>query len=98
MLDKNCYFYSQTEQKECGMFIFRLFFRSKFQSVFLVACVAGVSVRFRSKERGARPRETENPLPWSLFVPKKPNRETLATQAIFLVKIFRRHGLNQSAT
>ena len=42
-----------------------------------LACVASVSVRFRSKERGTR---VKNPVSRSFFAPKL-NRETLATQA-----------------
>ena len=50
------------------------------KSVFPVACLASVSVLFRSKERGTRAKDrakngaskrTENPLPRSLFAPKQ---------------------------
>ena len=56
-----------------------------------IACVASVSVRFRSKERGTRVNfraakiknaVQELVVPRSFFAPK-PHRKTLATQAIF---------------
>ena len=46
-----------------------------------LACVASVSVRFRSKERGTR--VTENPLPRSLFAPK-PNGNACYAGQYFL--------------